>query len=184
MLQCDLSFCTSISCWSSSAVHSLPVSPLFCWFTHLRIPIRHTHTHTHKKSRGSDFSSSHFIGPVICNSLPVSDGHAQTLSSFKSQLKPTSSPCTSKPNRSSCVQIPLHQCSCVRACARARVFVCVCLCVQKRECIVIPLPLSGLPPPQVTCCEWLNGCLVGLKLVVSLCKCVHCLVCRPTPSPL
>ena len=150
------------------------LSALLLIYTSSHSDQTHTHTHT-QKSRGSDFSSSHFIGPVICNSLPVSDGHAQTLSSFKSQLKPTSSPCTSKPNRSSCVQIPLHQFSCVRVSVRACVFVCVCLCVQKRECIVIPLPLSGLPPPQVTgyvchlwicCCQWLNGCLVGLKLVL------------------
>ena len=34
LLQCDLWFCASTSCWSSSAVYSLLVSLLICWFMH------------------------------------------------------------------------------------------------------------------------------------------------------
>ena len=35
LLQCYLRLCASISYRSSSAIHSLPVSPLICWFTNL-----------------------------------------------------------------------------------------------------------------------------------------------------
>ena len=82
-----------------------------------------------------------FIGPSICNNLPFSVRHVQTLSAFKSQLK-TFLPLYSYRFKLSqtllwviwetCVCACM--CMCVYVCVHVYVCICVCACAYMRVC--------------------------------------------------
>ena len=94
--------------------------------------LRLCHPSGHSSFSLSIFSS---IGPSVWNILPFCVRHAQTLSSFKSQLK-THFLCfllQTLPTVSSlCACVCVCVCACARACACVRACVRVCVCVRAR----------------------------------------------------